>query len=115
MHTMADVNNALEVISSEINEKTAELSPLREAHQIAKATYENTFSRYLLETKAINPEYTVQEIKATATNLAYSAKLEAIKAESAYRKACNELKALNTEFEGLREQAYNLRSEIKRL
>jgi hypothetical protein len=115
MHTTIEINNALEVISAQINEKTMALGPLREAHQIAKATYENNFSRYLLETKAKYPEYTVQEIKAKAINFSHSYRLEAIKAESAYRKVCNELRALNTEYEGLREQSFNIRAELHRL
>ena len=109
------IGSELDRVENLINTKTEELSVLRESYQVAKATYENNFSRYLLETKAKNTEWTAQEIKAQAINLAYSDKLEEIKKESAYRKMANELKALYTQHDGLKEQSYNLRAEVKRV
>jgi len=110
-----EIGAELERVENLINEKTLELSTLREAYQIAKAMFENTFSRYLLETKAKNPDWTVQEVKAQAVNLAYVDKLEKIKKESSYQKANNELEALYTQHDGVKEMSYNLRQEMNRL
>ena len=115
MFTTVEINNALEVINTQIDEKTAELEPLRSAHKNAKALYENNYSRYYLETKAKNTDWADGRVKALATNLAYNDKLDAIKAESSYMKVNNELKALYTEVDCLKEQSYNIRAELNRL
>ena len=115
MNSINEINEAMEKVNNEICEKGNKLAELREQYQTAKAIYENMFAKYLLETKALNPEMRVQEIKAMATNLAYTDRINAIKAESQYRRAQNEFKALELTFEGLREASYGLRAEIKRL
>jgi hypothetical protein len=109
-----EIGSELDRVENLIAEQNLYLSKYREEFQIAKANYENNFSRYLLETKAKNPDYTAQEVKAMAINLSYTDKLEEIKKESIYRRVANEVKALYTQHDGLKEQSFNLRCEIKK-
>jgi hypothetical protein len=108
------VGSELERVSKLISKKSDELSVLREDYQKSKALYENNFSRYYLETKAKQSEWSEKAITAQATNLAYNDKLDEIRQESSYRKVVGELKALYTEHEGLKEISFNLRAQIKK-
>jgi len=115
MNTIREVGIEFEKTHKRMAELANSLSELRENYQRAKALYENSFSRHLLEIKAREPEWTVQEVKAQATNLAYDDRLLCIKAESAYKRVVNEMKMLDTYLEGLKEHSYNLRQELKNL
>jgi len=115
MKTLQEINESLERVHIELNKKIFEMEIARTEYQHAKAIYENEYSKYLLETKMKCTDWTVQEIKAKTITLSYPEKLGMIKAESQYRSLSGELKGLYTEHDGLREQAFNLRAELKRL
>ena len=106
-----EANKELFDVGELITQKTHELNDAREKYLYAKALWENNYARYLLETKVKNLEMTQEEIKASATNLAYEDKLTAIKAESSYKKLVNEIKALRDKISVLQEISWNLRKE----
>lgn len=111
--TLPEISALLESIPAEIEKKFAELSGLRLQYLTAKAGHERDHARYLLETKTKNPDMTQAEIVATAVNLAFDKKMDAIKAESAYRKCVGELRTLRDRLEAVYEGSYNLRQEMK--
>lgn len=111
MSEFTNVNNELIHIEQELQVKTNSINHAREAYLYAKADYENTFSRYLLETKVNKPEMTQSEIKAMATNLSYEKKLNLITKESSYKALSNEIRSLRDRIDVLREVSFNLRKE----
>src|SRR3990167_518538 len=96
-----------------IEQKTGDLETAREAYLYSKARWENEYARFLLESKTKNPDAVQEEIKALATNLSYQERLNCIRAESAYRRLQNEVKALREKLDVCREISWNLRAEAK--
>ena len=114
MKTLSEINNCLIEVSQKINQKTEELNAAREEYLNKEAIYTNEYSKYYLQTKVTNTDWTGSRVLAQATNLAHNNKMEAIKAESRYKRLQGDLKALNSEFDALKEEGYNVRAEIKR-
>lgn len=106
-----EVNASLEQAVKDIEVKNFELGEAREMFLLAKANYENSRARYLLEQKAKSPELTQSELNAFAINLSHTDRLEFIKAESSYRKLNGEIRNLRERLEAYREMSFNLRRE----
>lgn len=107
----SEANKELFDVGELITQKTYELNDAREKYLYAKALWENEYARYLLETKMRHPDMVQSEILALATNLSYQNKIDAIKAESAYKRLVNDIKALRDKLDVLREVSFNLRRE----
>ena len=108
-----EANNALVELTTEIEKLSFELSGAQEVYLIKKAIYERDFAKYCLETEVNDSDATQTHVKATATNLAFDAKMEYIKAKSAYEAIRVSLAAKRDRLDGLRELCFNLRSERK--
>src|SRR3990167_11158769 len=107
----AEANKELFDTAELIEKKTDELETAREMYLYAKAKVENEYARFLLESKTKNPDAVQEEIKALATNLSYGERLNCIKAESAYRRLQNEVKALRDKLDVCKEISWNIRRE----
>ena len=105
------VNKDFFDIAEQIEKKTNDLETAREAYLYSKARWENEYARFLLESKTKNPDAVQEEIKALATNLSYGERLNCIRAESAYRRIQNEVKALRDKMDVLKEVSWNLRKD----
>src|SRR3990167_4813001 len=107
----AETNKNLFDVAELIEKKTGELETAREGYLYGKARWENEYARFLLESKVKNPDAVQEEIKALATNLSYQERLNCIRAESAYRRLQNEVKALRDKLDVLKEVSWNLRKD----
>jgi len=111
--TFAEANSELEDVAEAIETKTQELTAAREKYLLAKDAYEFAYSRHLLETKVREPDMVQSEIIAQAKVLSHDARLEAIKAESVYKKIMEDLRSLRDRLDAAREISYNLRREVR--
>ena len=111
--SFSSINYELENVLKILQEKTIELAVSRENYLKAKIFAEKEYSRFLLESKAKNPDMVQSEIKAQAKVLSYDSKLESVKFQSSYMKIFNELKVLRDQLDMLYEHSYNLRSETR--
>jgi len=108
-----EINSELSEIVKQIELKSYEFNDAREKFLLAKANYENSRARYLLEEKAKNTDLTQAELNALATNLSHADRLEFIKAESSYRRLMGEIRALRDKLDVAQEISYNLRREAQ--
>ena len=106
-----EANKELFDVAEKIELKTGELENAREKYLLCDAEYENEYSRTLLETKLKRQDATQSEIVAQAKVLSYEKKLEMIKAEFAYKRLQNEVRALRDKLDVCKEISWNLRKE----
>lgn len=108
-----EINAELDQLTKSIMLKTNEMESAREAYLTAKANYDFTMAGVKLSAKAMNPDATQTDLDAEAISKGHAARMDSIKAECAYKRLSNEIRAYRDRLESAREVAFNLRAERK--